>query len=195
MSDVKRTSIFTTSIDNEPMPQPNYFFKVVFDGSDLSGETVDFLTSIANNDKCISYAATLPKSTTKTVTQWYRGTPMTRIVNQDRSGDTNLEFIINRGGLGELKTLFDTDGYTLDEIDVDEFEHFEFSRSFSKIYIYLLASNAYEPSELLSDENITAKYTLYNCVVTSLDFGNLSYDGNEMVKLAVTVHYDYWSID
>lgn len=191
------TNIFTSQFDSAQggdsvFPQAVYLFKVTFDGAD-TGDVSDALVDINNNDKVVSITATLPKSQTKTVTQWYKGTPKTRIVNVDRSGETTLTFIMRRTGLGDLTTLFNIDGYDLEGDST--FYHDEFNKTFNKIYIYTLKSNNENPANLISNRNTSCKFTLYNCVVTGIDFGDLSYDSTEYVKVTVNVHYDYWSCE
>lgn len=194
MARANTTTMFTSNLDNLSNPQASYLYKVTFDGADITG-IADNLVEINNNDDAVSMTATLPKATVKTVTQWYKGTPKTRIVNQDRSGDTNLTFIIRREGLGKLANLFNLKGFNLDDLPIDGFYHEEFYRSFNKLHIYLLKSNGYRPRYILNSNNVNAEFTLFNCVVTSLDFGEVSYEDSQMVKLNVTIHYDYWSAD
>lgn len=195
MARANTTTMFTSNLDNLSNPQACYLFKVVFDGAaDVDGVS-DSLVEINNNDDAVSMTATLPKVSVKTVTQWYKGTQKTRIVNQDRSGDTSLCFIIRREGLGKLKDLFNIQGFNLDDLNASEFYHQEFYKAFNKLHIYMLKSNGYRPQYILNDSNVNVKFTLYNCVVTSIDFGELSYEGTDMVKMTATVHYDYWSAE
>lgn len=184
------TNIFNSSMELHAMPQAAYLFRVCFDESDDS-EGASELVDINNTDGAVSITATLPKAEYKTVTQWYKGTPKTRIVNMDRSGTTSLKFVVTRDGLGRLNDLFSLDGHMLDTFE--EFEHDEFKRSFSKIHIYTLMNAKYSPEDLLSIKNTSAIYTLYNCVVQDYSFSELSYDSTNYVELTVTVHYDYWS--
>lgn len=192
MARANTTNIFTSNLDNLANPQASYLYKVIFDGAD---EIVDNLVEINNDDDAVSMTATLPKATVKTVTQWYKGTQKTRIINQDRSGDTNLTFIIRREGFGKLASLFNLNGFNLDDLTIDEFYHEEFYKSFNKLHIYLLKSNGYRPRYILNRNNINAEFILYNCIVTSIDFGEVSYENSDMVKMSVTVHYDYWSAE
>lgn len=204
------TNIFNSNMDNQAFPQATYLFKVVFDGGDTG--TADKLNEINAEDEAVSMTATLPKSSTKTVTQWYKGTPKTRIVNMDRSGDTTLTFVVRRTGLGKLGYLFSLAGYDLEVSN--EFKHDEFSRMFTKLTIYTLKSHMFksdyintkgdldgnltqsdsfdEEGELIKEGNVSTRYELYNCIVTDYSFTELSYDSSDYVKLTVTVHYDYW---
>lgn len=191
----KVTNIFTSNNEiTDAFPQASYLFKVCFYGDENdAGEVIDMLLDVNNNDEAVSMTATLPKAQVKTVTQWYKGTPKTRVVNMDRSGDTNLTFVVRRTGFGRLTDLFNVTGY---DIESDfEFNHDEFFRNFSKIKIYLLKSNNIKPTKLLNKSNRTMTYTLYNCVVTNFEFGELSYESNDYIKMTATVHYDYWSAE
>lgn len=190
------TNIFTSKFDHDGVadsvfPQASYLFKVSFDGTDIPGEMIDTLVNINNDDSAVSITATLPKAQTKTVTQWYKGTPKTRIVNMDRSGETTLTFILRRNGFGALASLFHINGFDIDSNN--DFKHEEFETLFNKIEIYTLKTNRWSPGKLINNKNISSNYTLYNCVVTNLDFGEVSYESSEYLKLIVTVHYDYWS--
>lgn len=208
------TNIFTSNMNNLAIPQATYLFKVVFDGAP-DGAAIDELNVINTTDDAVSIQATLPKMALKTVTQWYKGTQKTRVVNMDRSGETTLSFVVRRTGMERLNNLFALDGYDLEANS--KFEHDEFSRTFSKIIIYTLKSHMFksdylntrgdvvgnltqqdeydQDGNLVKEGNVSTKFVLYNCIVTSYDFTDLSYESNEYVKMNVTVHYDYWSCE
>ncbi len=201
-------------MNNLAIPQATYLFKVVFDGAP-DGAAIDELNVINTTDDAVSIQATLPKMALKTVTQWYKGTQKTRVVNMDRSGETTLSFVVRRTGMERLNNLFALDGYDLEANS--KFEHDEFSRTFSKIIIYTLKSHMFksdylntrgdvvgnltqqdeydQDGNLVKEGNVSTKFVLYNCIVTSYDFTDLSYESNEYVKMNVTVHYDYWSCE
>lgn len=206
------TNIFTSNLENHAFPQATYLFKVVFDKAENPDGTGD-LNVINTMDDAVSITATLPKTEVKTAVQWYKGTPLTRIVNMDRSGETTLTFVVRRTGLGKLGELFRVRGYDIDSDS--EFIHDEFSRTFTRLIIYTLKTHMFKSDilnvkgdvegnltsedeydkdgNLVKEGNVSAKFTLYNCVVTSFNFTDLSYESSDYVKMTVVVHYDYWS--
>lgn len=169
-------------------PIPNWLFEVRFYWTQWAKDEFD-IDDVSNNDtfKCIK--ADLPgyEQTTKEV--WFLGTKKTFVIGRDMSGETVLDFWLRKPS--QIKD--DSDGDKLELLDVlvpdrsmnrqDKYKHYEWVRLFDAIDIRIL--------NIDTDEYRT--YKLINPIVTNFSHsGELNYEGEEGLKISITVHYDMW---
>lgn len=170
-------------------PVPNWLFDVKFQWSKWAKETFDIADGDNLNDsfKCIK--ADLPEYSQATKEVWYFGTKKTFVIGRDMSGETVLEFWLRKSA--QLKD--DDDNNKLELLDVlvpdrsmnrqDKYQHYEWVRLFDAIEINMLNI----------DTDVHRTYKLINPIVTNFSHsGELNYEGEEGLKISITVHYDMW---
>ena len=155
-------------------PQPGWLFDITFkarNGEDLLQQIKDL--------RPISIE--LPKFETQIVTQHFLGTERSYPINRKYSGDTTLQFYIrveddNQGIYNFLARL---------QQNRMAFPHLERDMTFDTITLTMRDRKL----------NPTTIYTYINCIVTSFEMGEMSYEGEEMIKCSLSYHYDFWTKD
>jgi len=155
-------------------PQPGWLFDIYFlskHGEDLKEEIKD-LRPISID---------LPKYETVLVTQSFLGTEKSFPINRKYSGDTSMEFYIrvedNNKGIYNFLARLQQNQMT--------FPHLERDRTFDKIRLTMRDRRL----------NSTTSYTFMNCIITNFEMGQMSYEGEEMIKCTLSYHYDFWEKD
>lgn len=177
---IETMNILTNNMNNLSNPQASYLFEVQF--FDTAGG--DLPIRLTQSKEAVAIRASLPKQTLKTTTKWFAGTPKTFTVNANRDGETTMEFIVRSEGLKGLKELLNLPTGSL--LEDSTFRHNEYRRFFDLIKIYLIKNTSADFN------NIGTEYSLYNCIPTNVDFGDVSYEGTDYVRCSVTIHYDWW---
>ena len=153
-------------------PQPGWLFDIAF----LSRHGEDMYEQIKN---LVPISIELPKYETQYVTQMFLGTERSYPINRKYSGDTTLEFYIrveddNQGIYNFLARL---------QQNRMSFPHYERDMTFDKI-VLTMRDRKLQP---------TTKYTYINCILTNFEMGQMSYEGEEMIKCNLSYHYDFWT--
>ena len=155
-------------------PQPGWLFDIAF----LSRHGEDIYEQIKN---LVPISIDLPKYETQYVTQMFLGTERSYPINRKYSGDTTLEFYIrvedeNQGIYNFLARL---------QQNRMAFPHVERDMTFDTIKL-TMRDRKLQP---------TTTYTYINCILTNFDMGQMSYEGEEMIKCTLSYHYDFWTKD
>lgn len=155
-------------------PQPGWLFDIAF----LSRHGEDMYEQIKN---LVPISIELPKYETQYVTQMFLGTERSYPINRKYSGDTTLEFYIrvedeNQGIYNFLARL---------QQNRMAFPHVERDMTFDTIKL-TMRDRKLQP---------TTTYTYINCILTNFDMGQMSYEGEEMIKCSLSYHYDFWTKD
>ena len=155
-------------------PQPGWLFDITF----LSRHGEDMYEQIKN---LVPISIELPKYETQYVTQMFLGTERSYPINRKYSGDTTIEFYIrveddNQGIYNFLARL---------QQNRMSFPHYERDMTFDKI-VLTMRDRKLQP---------TTKYTYINCILTNFEMGQMSYEGEEMIKCNLSYHYDFWTKD
>ena len=111
----------------------------------------------------------------------FLGTERSYPINRKYSGDTTLEFYIrvedeNQGIYNFLARL---------QQNRMAFPHVERDMTFDTIKL-TMRDRKLRP---------TTTYTYINCILTNFDIGQMSYEGEEMIKCSLSYHYDFWTKD
>lgn len=155
-------------------PQPGWLFDITF----LSRHGEDMHEQIKN---LVPISIDLPKYETQYVTQMFLGTERSYPINRKYSGDTTLEFYIrvedeNQGIYNFLARL---------QQNRMAFPHVERDMTFDTIKL-TMRDRKLQP---------TTVYTYINCILTNFEMGQMSYEGEEMIKCSLSYHYDFWTKD
>ena len=185
-------SIFTNAMNTLSTPQASYLFEVDFLSTDGLGDQTGVISRIRTNKEAVAIKSTLPKAEIKTVTRWFAGTPKTDAINTICAGDTQMEFIVRSEGLGDLKNLLYSALPNWGPDDSVSYSHKEHFRQFDRIQINLLTNTNKTKAQSMGSNCANTHFVLYNCNITNVDFGDVSYEDNSYVKCNVTVHYDWW---
>lgn len=167
-------TVFTNAIHNLPNPQKSWLYEVDFKSDD---------SEVAiGSDSCPVMKITLPKLENKTIERWYKGTKRTYVINQDRSGTTDIEVQLRSDmsyNAGLIKSLIGV------QVDLPNFFHSEFhsAKQWTQVDITLRADVGGE---------ITGAFTLYNPIIQNVSFSDLSYASSDAVTMTITIHYDWW---
>jgi len=153
-------------------PQPGWLFDITF----MSRHGEDLYEQVKN---LIPISIELPKYETQYVTQMFLGTERSYPINRKYSGDTTMEFYIrveddNQGIYNFLARL---------QQNRMSFPHYERDMTFDKI-VLTMRDRKLQP---------TTKYTYINCILTNFEMGQMSYEGEEMIKCTLSYHYDFWT--
>ena len=155
-------------------PQPGWLFDIAF----LSRHGEDIYEQIKN---LVPISIDLPKYETQYVTRMFLGTERSYPINRKYSGDTTLEFYIrvedeNQGIYNFLARL---------QQNRMAFPHLERDMTFDTIKL-TMRDRKLRP---------TTTYTYINCILTNFEMGQMSYEGEEMIKCSLSYHYDFWTKD
>ena len=155
-------------------PQPGWLFDITF----LSRHGEDMYEQIKN---LVPISIELPKYETQYVTQMFLGTERSYPINRKYSGDTTLEFYVrvedeNQGIYNFLARL---------QQNRTAFPHVERDMTFDTIKL-TMRDRKLQP---------TTTYTYINCILTNFEMGQMSYEGEEMIKCNLSYHYDFWTKD
>ena len=155
-------------------PQPGWLFDITF----LSRHGEDMHEQIKN---LVPISIDLPKYETQYVTQMFLGTERSYPINRKYSGDTTLEFYIrvedeNQGIYNFLARL---------QQNRMAFPHVERDMTFDTIKL-TMRDRKLQPTTI---------YTYINCILTNFEMGQMSYEGEEMIKCTLSYHYDFWTKD
>lgn len=155
-------------------PQPGWLFDITF----LSRHGEDMYEQIKN---LVPISIELPKYETQYVTQMFLGTERSYPINRKYSGDTTIEFYVrveddNQGIYNFLARL---------QQNRMSFPHYERDMTFDKI-VLTMRDRKLQP---------TTTYTYINCILTNFEMGQMSYEGEEMIKCSLSYHYDFWTKD
>lgn len=155
-------------------PQPGWLFDITF----LSRHGEDMHEQIKN---LVPISIDLPKYETQYVTQMFLGTERSYPINRKYSGDTTLQFYIrvedeNQGIYNFLARL---------QQNRMAFPHVERDMTFDTIKL-TMRDRKLQP---------TTTYTYINCILTNFEMGQMSYEGEEMIKCTLSYHYDFWNKD
>lgn len=162
-----------SNIFNLSDPQPTWLFNIVFQSDTPNAdETLKDLIPISVG---------LPTYETILTTRSFLGTEKSYPIMRKYSGDTDMEFIIRTAN--ENDELFKI----LASIKQTQFgyKHFELDRTFNKMIVQIIDKRG----------NISTTYKYYNIIITKFDLTNLSYEGEDMMKCTLSLHYDFWSKD
>ena len=155
-------------------PQPGWLFDITF----LSRRGEDMHEQIKN---LVPISIDLPKYETQYVTQMFLGTERSYPINRKYSGDTKLEFYVrvedeNQGIYNFLARL---------QQNRMAFPHVERDMTFDTIKL-TMRDRKLQP---------TTTYTYINCILTNFEMGQMSYEGEEMIRCTLSYHYDFWVKD
>lgn len=178
-------------------PMSNYVFGVKFyyDDYDMKGNRIqpdmNGLSYDLNNDtdrSMIAIRVDLPTFDTQLVQKHFLGTEKSFPILRKYGGDTTLEFYTHTDPHENNFIVYNFFKRFADKTQLQQqnkFYHKEFITVFNQIEI----SVGDRP-----DGNEVYLYYLNNCIVTKIDTGSLTYEGQEALKYSMTVHYDDWSI-
>lgn len=175
-------NIFTSEMDILADPARSDLFSVRF--YDSAGFNYRYSTEETN--KFFPSKATLPKQENVLAKRWYFGTYRQDVINSDRGGETNIEFYMRCDSSYNMK-MVQFLGVPIGNQFLDEeqrYKHVEFNKRFDKIEIVTRYNT-------LADGEV---YTLYNCNVKSVQFGELDASNNELRRLTATVTYDTFDV-
>lgn len=175
-------NIFTSELDLLADPARTDLFSVAF--YDSFG--FNYRYAADESSKFFPTKATLPKQDNVIVKRWYFGTYRQDVINSDRGGETNLEFNIRCDASYNMK-MIQFLGVPIGDKFLDEeqrYKHVEFNERFDKIEI-ITRYNTLDDGEV---------YTLYNCNVKSVNFGDLDAASSDMRKLTALVTYDTFDV-
>lgn len=175
-------SIFTSELDVLADPARTDLFSVAF--YDSLG--FNYRYTAEESSKFFPTKATLPKQDNVIVKRWYFGTYRQDVINSDRGGETNLEFNLRCDASYNMK-IIQFLGVPIGNQFLDEeqrYKHIEFNKRFDKIEI-IPRYNTLEDGEV---------YTLYNCNVKGVSFGELDSSSSDMRKLSAVVTYDTFDV-
>lgn len=155
-------------------PQPGWLFDIAF----LSRHGEDMYEQIKN---LVPISIDLPKYETQYVTRMFLGTERSYPINRKYSGDTTLVFYVrvedeNQGIYNFLARL---------QQNRMAFPHVERDMTFDTIKL-TMRDRKLRP---------TTTYTYINCILTNFEMGEMSYEGEEMIKCSLSYHYDFWTKD
>lgn len=153
-------------------PQPGWLFEITFE-SEISGAS-ELIKDI------IPISITLPTYETITVERWFLGTSKSASINRKYSGDTDMEFYI-RTEHEDDQQLFNLLAKTTQK--QNGYKHNEFDETYNKIVIKMVDKKGQS----------TVQYTYYNTIITGFNMGDMSYEGEDMVKCTLSFHYDFWT--
>lgn len=169
-------------------PMNSYIFKVDFhlDGTETNlslGYTLD-----NDSDRSmIAIKVDLPTFDTTLVQKKFLGSEKSFPILRKHGGDTTLEFYAHTDPHENNFIVYNFfKKFKPDAPSTSYYYHKEFLTIFNKIDI---------TTGDRANGNVTYVYHLYNCIVTKIDSGNLSYEGQDAIKYQMTVHYDDWSIE
>lgn len=171
-------------------PQTSWMFNVVLELTNEAKQRYG-MDVIPTDPSFLCIKADIPKFESQTKDFYFFGSKMTKNIFRDYSGDTTLEFWL-RGS--ETKTGIDTPSKKRALIDMlipkeqpfvidDLYPHKEFENIFASIQIVLLKV----------DGTIFKVFELENPIITNVEFGSVSYDSEDGLKISLSVHYDHWS--
>lgn len=184
IDNIGKHSIFNNKSNTLSNPQKSWLYDVAFistttdgDGNTIAEPVIKF-----GSDMCPVLKISLPKAENKLVERWYKGTKKSFVVNQDRSGTTELEIQL-RSDKGYNSDIFNVLG--INPQDFNNFNHLEISKS--HMFTYLDVT-------LLGDDvdTTSGRIRFYNPLIENVSFSDLSYNNSEAVTINLSIHYDWW---
>lgn len=171
-------------------PQTSWMFEVVLQASEEAKARYG-IDDVTTDPTFMCIKADLPHFESQTKEFYFFGSKITKNICRDYSGETTLEFWLRSS---EAKIGSDTPNSKKALIDLlapkrvgfvvsDDFPHKELETLFSRIQIRLLKI----------DGSVFRAFELENPIITNVELGSVSYDGEDGLKIEMTVHYDYWS--
>ena len=169
-------------------PMNNYIFRVAF-----------FLDAVYN-DKSLGYKllndtdrsmiaikVDLPTFETQLIQKHFLGSEKSFPILRKYGGETTLEFYTH------------TDPHENNFIVYNFFKQFEKATPSNSMYFHKEFNMIFNKIDITTGDraggNQTYIYHLLNCIVTKIETGNLTYEGQEALKYSMTVHYDDWTIE
>lgn len=194
-------SVFSSQINNLANPQKSWLYKVQFylagnsnsvkaavgegDPEDVEEDLTSELTC-AGSIMYPTMKMSMPKVENKTVERWYKGTKKTSVINQDRSGTSELEIQL-RSDLGYNADLFSLIGCGSWQSTIEDstWKHTEFTtaQKYELMDLTLMSDVGGEDSGVIR---------FFNPIIQNVSFTELSYTSSEVVSMHITVHYDWW---
>ena len=171
-------NIFTSEIDNFADPMRTDLFSVTF--YDTRGYSYRY--AVLDSSQFYPVRATLPKQSNILAKRWYFGSYRQDVINSDRGGETTLEFYMRCDQPYNMKMLQFL-GMAIGDEFLDEelrYKHIEFDKNFDRIEI-VTRDNEFKDGLI---------YTLYNCNVHEISFGDLDASNSEILKLTANISYD-----
>lgn len=178
-------------------PMSNYVFGVKFyyDYYDIKGNRIEpemnGLHYDLSNDadrSMIAIRVDLPTFDTQLVQKHFLGTEKSFPILRKYGGDTTLEFYIHTDPHENNFIVYNFFKRFADKTQLQQQNKF-FHKEFITIFNQIEISVGDRP-----DGNEVYLYYLNNCIVTKIDMGSLNYEGQDVLKYSMTVHYDDWSI-
>ena len=178
-------------------PMSNYVFGVKFyyDDYDIKGNRIQpdqngmgYDLSSDSDRSMIAIKVDLPSFETQLDQKHYLGTEKSFPILRKYGGDTTLEFYTHTDPHENNFIVYNFFKKFSDKTQMQQqnkYYHKEFITIFNQIEI----SVGDRP-----DGNEVYLYYLNNCIVTKIDMGSLTYEGQEIMKYSMTVHYDDWSV-
>lgn len=168
-------------------PMNNYIFRVNFHlDSIYNNQSLGYTLDNDTDRSMIAIKADLPAFETSIVQKHFLGSEKSYPILRKYGGDTTIEFythtdphennFIVYNFFKQLKNATPSNSY---------YYHKEFNIIFNRIEIVVGDRAGGNPTYI---------YHLRNCIVTKVDTGALTYEGQDALKYTMTVHYDDWTI-
>lgn len=168
-------------------PLSNYIFRVNFHlDSIYKDKSLGYSLNNDTDRSMIAIKADLPSFETSIIQKHFLGSEKSFPVLRKHGGDTTLEFYTH------------TDPHENNFVVYNFFKQFKNATPSNSNYIHKEFTMIFNRIEIVVGDraggNETYRYHLRNCIVTKVDTGSLTYEGQEALKYTMTVHYDDWTI-
>lgn len=168
-------------------PMNNFIFRVSFllDGTERKN-SLGFVLDNDTDRSMIAIRADLPSFETTLIQKHFLGSEKSFPVIRKHGGDTTLEFYVH------------TDPHENNFVVYNFFKQFKNASPSNSYYFHKEFLTIFNKIDIITGDraggNTTYIYHLLNCIVTKVDTGSLTYEGQDALKYTMTVHYDDWSV-
>lgn len=168
-------------------PMNNYIFRVSFFLDEIyRDKSLGYTLDNDSDRSMIAIKVDLPSFETSLVQKHFLGSEKSFPVLRKHGGETTLEFYAH------------TDPHENNFVVYNFFKQFKDASPANAYFYHKEFNTIFNRIEIITGDraggNETYKYHLRNCIVTKIETGTLTYEGQDALKYSMTVHYDDWTI-
>lgn len=168
-------------------PMNNYIFRVSFFLDEIyRDKSLGYTLDNDSDRSMIAIKVDLPSFETSLVQKHFLGSEKSFPVLRKHGGETTLEFYAH------------TDPHENNFVVYNFFKQFKDASPANAYFYHKEFNTIFNRIEITTGDraggNATYKYHLKNCIVTKIETGTLTYEGQDALKYSMTVHYDDWTI-
>ena len=168
-------------------PMNNYIFRVSFFLDEIyRDKSLGYTLDNDTDRSMIAIKVDLPSFDTSLVQKHFLGSEKSFPILRKHGGETTLEFYAH------------TDPHENNFVVYNFFKQFKNASPSNSHFFHKEFNTIFNRIEITTGDraggNETYKYHLRNCIVTKIETGTLTYEGQDALKYSMTVHYDDWTI-